>query len=171
MNRIAKFHKVSWEQFFEDYIDAYGKFGEDKIETIRTTYDNITLPKRGTSGSAGYDISSPVAFVLQPNEVYKLPTGIRCSIDEGWVLKCYPRSSVGFKYQVCMVNTTPIIDSDYFFANNEGHIFIKLRNDGDKPFVVNAGDRIVQGIFVPYGITVDDNVEDERRGGIGSTGV
>ena len=171
MNRIAKFHKVSWEQFLEDYIDTYGKFSEDSINLIRGIYDNIVMPRRGTSGSAGYDISSPIGFILQPNDVFKLPTGIRCSIDEGWVLKCYPRSSVGFKYQVCMVNTTPIIDSDYFFANNEGHIFIKLRNDGDKPFVVNVGDRIVQGIFVPYGITVDDDVENERRGGIGSTGV
>ena len=70
-----------------------------------------------------------------------------------------------------MVNTVSIIDSDYFYVNNEGHIFIKLKNNRDKPFVVNAGDRIVQGIFVPYGITVDDDVKDERRGGIGSTGV
>lgn len=171
MNRIAKFHKVSWEQFLEDYIDTYGKFSEDNIEVIRDIYDSIVLPKRATKGSAGYDISSPVPFVIMPDEVYKLPTGIRCSIDEGWVLKCYPRSNVGFKYRVGMVNTVPIIDSDYFYANNEGHIFIKLENNGDKPFVANAGDRIVQGIFVPYGITVDDDVEDERRGGIGSTGV
>lgn len=171
MNRIAKFHKVSWEQFLEDYIDTFGKFSEDSIKLIEGVYGNITLPKRGTSGSAGYDISSPIGFVLQPNEVIKLPTGIRCSIEEGWVLKLYPRSSVGFKYQVGMVNTVPIIDSDYFYANNEGHIFIKLKNNGEKPFTVNVGDRIVQGIFVPYGITVDDDVENERRGGIGSTGV
>ena len=171
MNRIAKFHKVSLEQFLEDYIDTFGKFSEDSIELIKGIHDNIVLPKRGSTGSAGYDISSPIGFTLLPDEVFKLPTGIRCSIDEGWVLKLYPRSSVGFKYQVGMVNTVPIIDSDYFSANNEGHIFVKLKNNGEKPFVVNAGDRIVQGIFVPYGITVDDDVVNERRGGIGSTGV
>lgn len=171
MNRIAKFHKVSFEQFLEDWVDTYGKLSENFLEEIRNIHDNITLPTRGTAGSAGYDISSPVSFVIMPGDVYKLPTGLRCNIDEGWVLKLYPRSSVGFKYQVGMVNTVPIIDSDYYYANNEGHIFIKLKNNGDKPFVVEIGDRIVQGIFLPYGITLDDNVENERKGGIGSTGV
>lgn len=170
MNRIAKFYKVSWEQFLEDYTEKYNNL-ENNINDIKYIYDNIQIPKRGTFGSAGYDISSPVNFTLNPNEVYVLPTGIKCSIEKDWVLMLYPRSSVGFKYQVGMVNTTPIIDSDYFFANNEGHIFIKLKNNGDKPFVVKAGDRIVQGIFLPYGITVDDITENSRTGGIGSTGL
>lgn len=169
--KMAKFYKVSWERFLEDYIDTFNEHVENKLNEIKDIYDNIVIPTRGTKGSAGYDISSPVSFTLEPNETYKFPTGIKCNIDDGWVLMLYPRSSVGFKYQVGMVNTIPVIDSDYFFSNNEGHIFIKIKNNGDKPFVVNTGDRIVQGVFLPYGITIDDNSEIERNGGIGSTGV
>ena len=82
----------------------------------------------------------------------------------------YPRSSIGFKYQVGLANTTGIIDSDYYNGDNEGHIMVKLVNHGDKVFSVNEGEKIVQGIFLQYGITVDDDANGERKGGLGSTG-
>lgn len=171
-NRIAKFLKVSYSQFVDDYCDTFNISFEDEeeIQKCKRIYDAISLPRRSTAGSAGYDFVSPVDFELHPGEIIKIPTGIKANMEDGWVLKIYPRSSVGFKYQVMIVNTVGIIDKDYFFGNNEGHIFIKIRNDGCKNFSVKAGDRFAQGIFLPFGITVDDDCTANRTGGIGSTG-
>ena len=117
ISRIAKFHKVSFEQFKGDWEDTFGK-----QEDIRSIYEDIRLPERATSGSAGYDFFAPKAFVIQPGESVKIPTGIRAEIDEGWVLALFPRSSLGFKYRLQLNNTVGIIDSDYFYSDNEGHM-------------------------------------------------
>lgn len=172
MNRVAKFEKVSFEQYLKDYKDTFcvDFLKADEIIKIKEIYDNISLPKRGTKKSAGYDFVSPIDFELHPNECIKIPTGIRCDMNENWVLLLFVRSSVGFKYQTILVNVVPVIDADYYYASNEGHIFVKLRNDGEKIWSVRAGERIVQGVFLPYGITVDDEADGERFGGIGSTG-
>ena len=143
---------------------------EEQINAIYQMYDDIKLPERGTSGSAGYDFVVPFDIVLQPGEVVKIPTGIRCFIENGWVLQVVPRSSVGFKYHIMLANTIGVIDSDYYNAKNEGHIWVKLVNHGEKTFDIKAGDKICQGMFVPFGITYNDEVETERVGGIGSTG-
>ena len=155
MKRIAQFLKVSEQEFL--------KAGTKDI------YDQIILPKRATSGSAGYDFFAPSEFTLLPNQTIKIATGIRVKIDEGWVLKIYPRSSLGFKYRLTLDNTVGIIDSDYFNADNQGHIFIKMTNNGDKPLTVEQGKAFAQGIFVEYGITVDDECDSVRTGGFGST--
>ena len=169
MKYVAKFEKVSFEQFEKDWIDTFGIGNTGNIQYI---YDNIKLPTRATKFSAGYDFKSPIDFTLEPNQTIKLPTGIRVIIDESWVLKIYPRSSLGFKYRLQLNNGTGVIDCDYAHSDNEGHIFIKLTNDTneDKTLEINQGDGIVQGIFVEYGITVDDECENVRVGGIGSTG-
>lgn len=167
MKRIAKFSKVSYEQFYNSWKDDFG--GTD--EEIKAIYDSIPLPRRATSGSAGYDIFSPVDFTLEPNKTLKVPTGIRCEIEEGWVLKIYPRSGLGFKFRLQLNNTVGIIDSDYFYSDNEGHIFIKITNDTNENRTVELkkGTGFAQGIFVEYGITFDDDVTDIRNGGLGST--
>ena len=92
-------------------------------------------------------------------------------MDANWVLKCYPRSGLGFKYRLQLNNTVGIIDSDYYGSDNEGHIFAKLTNDGKegKEVELKEGTGFMQGIFVEYGITVDDDVEEVRNGGFGST--
>lgn len=169
MNRIAKFEKVSFKQFYKDYIDTFGECEEEKVKEI---YDGIKLPKRATVGSAGYDFKAPFAFALQPGETIKIPTGIRVKMEPDWVLKLYPRSGLGFKYRLQLNNTVGIIDSDYFYSDNEGHIFAKLTNDSNegKTVCVNACDGFMQGIFVQYGITIDDDAEGIRNGGFGSTG-
>lgn len=171
MNRIAKFHKVSFEQFLKDYINTFGEVDEEKIIEVGKNYDGITLPKRATKGSAGYDFITPVPIKLAPNTSVKIPTGIRCSINEGWVLKIYPRSGLGFKYRIQLDNTVGIIDEDYFYSNNEGHIFIKITNDTNefKTVEIEAGKGFAQGIFVEYGITIDDDADGIRNGGFGST--
>jgi len=166
MKYVAKFEKVSFEQFKKDWIDTFGI--EEGIEDI---YNSIQLPTRATKGSAGYDFKSPTNFTLYPNQSIKIPTGIRVMIDEDWVLKIYARSSLGFKYKLRLNNLTGIVDSDYYYSSNEGHIFLKLSNETNenKTVEVKQGDGLVQGIFVEYGITVDDNATSIRDGGIGST--
>lgn len=155
MKRIAKFFTVSETE----YLKAGTK--ED--------YQSVKLPLRATKGSAGYDFFAPKEFTLAPNESVKIATGIRVRIDEGWVLKIYPRSSLGFKYRLSLDNTVGIIDSDYYFAENEGHIFVKMTNCGDKTLTVEKGKAFAQGIFLEYGITEDDQCSSSRTGGIGST--
>lgn len=169
MNRIAKFYKVSFEQFKNDFLKL---FSDKTDEEIRDIYDNISLPSRATQGSAGYDFHSPIGFELKPNETINIPTGIRVKMDEGWVLSIYPRSGLGFKFRMQLNNTVGIIDSDYYFSDNEGHMFIKFTNatNENKNIIINAGDGIAQGIFLPFGITEDDNCEEKRNGGFGSTG-
>ena len=168
MQRIAKFHKVSIRQFQQDWVDTFGKEGIEQVEKI---YENIKLPKRATAGSAGYDFYAPKDVVLSPGKTMKIPTGIRVEMEHGWVLKCYPRSGLGFKYRLQLNNTVGIIDSDYFYSDNEGHIFAKITNDSNEKKVVEikAGEGFMQGIFVEYGITVDDDVTEVRNGGFGST--
>lgn len=164
MKRIAKFTKVSYERYESDYADTY-----TTKEGAKEVYDAIKLPLRATKGSAGYDFFAPRAFTLAPGETIKIPTGIRVRIDEGWVLKIYPRSGLGFKYRVQLNNTVGIIDSDYYYSTNEGHIFVKLTNAGGKELSLQAGDGFAQGIFIEYGITEDDDVDAIRDGGFGST--
>ena len=154
--RIAKFYKVSLEQFEK----AVGK------EDLKEILDKITLPVRATAGSAGYDFITPFDVTLNPGESIVIPTGIRCKIQKDWVLQIYPRSGLGFKYRCQLANTVGIIDSDYFNSDNEGHIMIKITNDSKdgKVLELKAGDRFCQGIFVEYGITYDDDVTSERNG-------
>ncbi|MBQ6728118.1 MAG: deoxyuridine 5'-triphosphate nucleotidohydrolase [Clostridia bacterium] len=157
MKQVAKFYLVSEQQYTVD-----GK-AED--------YKSVKLPKRATKGSAGYDFFAPFDICLKPNDTIKVPTGIRVKIDNGWFLAVFPRSSLGFKYRLKLDNTVGIIDSDYYNAENEGHIFIKMTNAGDKELVIEKGKAFAQGIFLQYGITVDDDSLTERVGGIGSTDI
>jgi len=169
MKRIAKFEKVSFEQFDKDLKNCFpNKSGEEN----RGIYDNLELPTRSTMGSAGYDFKSPFNFILKPNQTIKFPTGIRCKIEEGWVLHCYPRSSLGFKYRLQLDNTVGIIDSDFYFSDNEGDIHAKLTNctNENKKVFISVGDGFMQGVFLEYGITEDDDCVNIRNGGIGSTG-
>lgn len=168
MRKVAQFEKVSYEQFKKDWINTFDNFSEDDIKKI---YNDIKLPKRATTGSAGYDFYIPVGIEIHPNSTVKIPTGIRVKIDDGWVLKIYPRSGLGFKYRLQLDNTVGIIDSDYYSSDNEGHIFIKITNDTNENKVVNInrGNGFAQGIFVEYGITYDDEANEKRNGGFGST--
>jgi dUTP pyrophosphatase len=172
MKRVAKFHKVSKEQFTKDWLDT---FPTTEWEEVLDIYDNISLPKRATKGSAGYDFFSPLSFTLKPGQTIKIPTGIRVEIADGWVLKCYPRSGLGFKFRLQLNNTVGIIDSDYFYSDNEGHIFAKITNDSNegKVLELESGTGFMQGIFVEYGITFDDNTDELeiRNGGLGSTSI
>lgn len=168
MQRIAKFHKVSETQFVKDWSDTFPEYKNEEISKI---YQDIGLPKRATAGSAGYDFYAPAKIVLKAGESIKIPTGIRVEMEKNWVLQCYPRSGLGFKYRLQLNNTVGIIDSDYFYSDNEGHIFAKITNDTNegRTLEVSPGEGFMQGIFTEYGITVDDDVTEVRNGGFGST--
>ena len=168
MHRIAQFMKVSKEQFVRSMREEFPQYTEADIEDM---YESLALPARATRGSAGYDFYAPFSFSLPPNTTIKIPTGIRVKMEEDWVLKLYPRSGLGFKYRLQMNNTGGIIDSDYFYSDNEGHIFIKLTNASNegKTVEVAQGVGFAQGIFLEYGITVDDDARGIRNGGFGST--
>ena len=161
--RIARFEKVSLEQYLAS-VDF------DKEEALKI-YNEIKLPKRATKGSAGYDFFIPFNVTLAPGETLKIPTGIRVYMEENYVLKLYPRSGLGFKYRLQLNNTVGIIDSDYYYSDNEGHIFAKITNDTNENKTINLekGTGFMHGIFVEYGITFDDDTTSIRNGGFGST--
>lgn len=157
---MRKFEKIS----FEEYKKSTGK---DK-----KSYNKYNLPVRKTKYSAGYDFESLIDFTLQPGEIIKIPLGIKVIMNEDEMLMIIIRSSLGFKYNVRMCNQIGIIEKDYYNnSDNEGHMYIRLQNEGNEEFTVKCGDRICQGIFAKF-LTVDneEKVENIRTGGFGSTG-
>lgn len=151
MKKVAQFYKVSKEQF----IQAWDNYDYPNAESV---YDNIILPKRASKGSACYDIFPPYGFSLNSGESITIPTGIRCKIEEGFVLRILPK--YGYKYRI-QLDQTAIINSDNYFADDEGHIRIKLTNDTriKSMFDIEPGKAFAQGIFFEYGITFDDEIE------------
>lgn len=169
--KVAQFEKVSFEEFKKDIrnspITEYYTMND-----IREVYENIKLPVRATAGSAGYDFFNPyqVIKLFSENEIL-IPTGIRCHFFmDSYSLDIVPRSSLGFRYGIHLMNTIGIIDSDYYFAENEGHIMIKIKVGDKVVSEIKQGERFAQGIFHQYGITVDDEATELRIGGMGSTG-
>ena len=138
-------------------------------------FDNVIdlkLPKRGTSKSAGYDIFAPFDITLQPNEEIKVPTFLKAYMQNGEVLLAFPRSGLGFKYYCRLANTIGVVDGDYYNnEDNEGHIFVKIRNEGNKTMTIKKGDGMCQMIFMPFLLVDGDSFDngDTRKGGFGST--
>lgn len=142
----------------------------NKFEYVSTAKQDFDLPTRATAKSAGYDFHSPQEFFLYPQETVTVKLGVKAQINEGEFLLLVPRSSLGWKYNVHLVNTVGIIDADYYNnPDNEGEIGLKLFNEGDDVLHVYKNDRLIQGIFVKFDITDDDKAEGLRLGGFGST--
>ena len=142
------FDKISFNQFKKDIKDDLD------------LYKNYKLPKRDTMYAAGYDIYSLEDFILKPGEIKKIPTGIKANMENDEVLFLIVRSSMGFKYNIRLCNQVGVVDKDYFDnKDNEGHIFVKIKNEGDKDYIVKYGDAICQGIFIKY-LTVDNEEEN-----------
>lgn len=157
---MRKFEVISINQFNKDFKDT------------DTKYDDIIIPKRSTKFSAGYDFYMPYDLTVKKNEVVLIPTGIKVMLNSDEFLGIYIRSSLGFKYNLRMCNQVGIIDSDYYNnTSNEGHIFVKLKNEGDNDIILKKYDRYVQGIIQKYYIVDNEKeIEDIRVGGIGSSG-
>ena len=183
-NKIATFEKVSLEQ----YVDAIGNLTDCDLDfdSIAKDYEQIKLPARATSGSVGYDFFLPFDISLNVGECMVIPTGIRCKMEEGYSLDIYPKSGLGFKSFTTIANTVGIIDSDYYYSDNEGHIMVKLINKGFdvtrdrlnpskviyRELVRLKGESFVQGIFHEcFGATNDvfNTTMKVRNGGFDST--
>ena len=162
---VGKFERVSVARFAADFAEAFPDVD------VAAASAAVRLPARATVGSAGYDFVLPCDVTLAPGQTAKIPTGIRAKIAPGWVLCVFPRSGLGFKFRLQLDNTVGIIDSDYYGSDNEGHIFIKITNDGKagKTLSLKAGDGFAQGIFLPFGVTENDDTTAVRNGGLGST--
>ena len=154
---MRKFEKISKDNFLNSVPNG--------------NYEDIILPKRSTKNSAGYDFYSLYDITIKPNERVVIPTGIKVCMNEQEFLGIYIRSSLGFKYNLRMCNQVGIIDSDYYDnIDNEGHIFVKLKNEGDSDIVLKKNDRFVQGIIQKfYVVDNEDDLMNTRVGGIGST--
>lgn len=161
------FEKVSFEQFRKDSLE-YNRNLTD--QEIKSAYEKVKLPKRATVGSAGYDFYLPYDVRISGRDYSgSIPLGIKCLMDEDVVLLLCPRSGIGFKYGLMLANTVGVIDSDYYSSDNEGHTKLKLYNPGNEAVLLSAGTKIIQGIFIKYQLTDDDNTSDKRNGGFGST--
>lgn len=172
--KIAQFEKVSKEQFLKDLYESIksvelSSLDPNFVEAVDNTYLSIHTPERSTACSAGYDFFLPYNVILSPGESTIVQTGIRCKMSSDYVLMIFPRSSLGFKYKLGLCNTVGIIDADYYNADNEGHVLIKLVNNGNKEITLYHDDKFAQGIFLPFGITIDDAAAGKRTGGFGST--
>ena len=175
------FEKVSFEEYSKERVKL---FGERPDEYLREEYDSIQLPRRATSGSAGYDFFCPFpinnigdsctfgnsGLNMKRKEV-TIPTGIRwISDDDSLVLLLMPRSGLGFKYGMALSNTIGVIDSDYYHSDNEGHIMAKIYSS--KEFSLEEGQAFMQGIVVPFCASCDEEpIFVNRNGGFGSTDV
>lgn len=155
---MRKFEKISEKQFRDDFVN------------FNVEYNDIKLPVRKTKNSAGYDFYIPFDTIINPNETILIPTGIKVIMNENEFLGIYVRSGLGTKYNLRMCNQVGIIDADYYNnIENEGHIFIKMQNEGNETVYLKKSDRIAQGIFQKYYITDFDQVAEIREGGLGST--
>lgn len=150
---MRDFEKISFEQFKND-------IGNDE-----ELYNEYLLPKRDSIYTAGYDIYLLENLTIKPGERKKVPTGIKSYFNKDEVLLIVIRSSMGFKHNIRLCNQVGIIDADYYNnADNQGHIWLMIQNEGDKECSFKKGEAIVQGIFVKYLTTKrDDKLNIQRK--------
>ncbi len=167
MQKVGKFEKVSKDRFITDMKEYLYT-----LEEVERAYSLVSIPKRATKFSAGYDLVTPIDIKLRPGERIRIPTGIKVKMREDCCLLIAPRSGLGSRYRFQLDNTVGIIDSDYYYSENEGHIFVPMINDSrsGKELELKAGSAFAQCVFLSYGITDDDNADADRLGGFGSTG-
>ena len=162
------FEKVSFDEFRET-VEKGGLIPPLASAELHKIWEAIPMPCRATAGSAGYDFFLPYEIEVLPEYPLTVPTGIRCHMPPGVVLAIVPKSGLGFKYGLRLRNSTGIVDSDYYYSSNEGHIQARLT--AEEPVRLPGGAKFMQGIFLPYLTTANDAASGVRNGGFGSTGV
>ncbi|MDR2465264.1 MAG: dUTP diphosphatase [Streptococcaceae bacterium] len=157
----------------------------------------INLPTRATKHAAGYDFEaaqdveipsiwttgihagwSALKVLASANKADKsvkptlIPTGIKSYMGEDEYLQLANRSSNPLKRFLLLANGVGVIDSDYYNnESNEGHIMFQFINFGFSPVLIQKGERIGQGIFLPFLKADGDQSDGERSSGFGSTGI
>ena len=162
------FEKVSYEQWSKDM-----PYKNIPASTLMRWYHEIKLPQQGTTYSMGVDFFMPYKTNILPYNKIKIPTGIRwvCDTEEDrkYGLLIVPRSSIGIKNGLRLLNTIGVVDADYYLSDNEGHIMLFMENTTDDVVVLNNGKGIVQGLIVPYITPQFAETNTDRHGGFGST--
>ena len=150
---MRDFEKISFNQFMKD------------IKNDEELYNSIKIPQRDSDSTAGYDIYLLNDIKLEPNEILKIPTGLKSFFEKDEVLLLVVRSSMGFKYNIRLCNQVGVIDADYYDnKDNEGHIWLKIQNEGNTCVKISKGEAIAQGIFFKYLTTrSDETLNIERR--------
>lgn len=129
------------------------------------------LPKRSTAKSAGYDFIVPEDTVCKSHQITVVKSGVKAYFPDDETLLLFNRSSNPKKKGLIILNGVGVVDSDYADnVDNEGEIAGLFYNMLDEDVVLKAGEKMMQGVFVQYGITDDDNANGQRNGGFGSTG-
>lgn len=137
-------------------------------------FKGLALPAYETPGSAGMDLRAAVPdlepLTLDPGARAMVPTGLSFAIPFGFEVQIRPRSGLAAKHGLTCLNTPGTIDSDY-----RGEIKVILINLGDKPFVIERGERIAQMVLAPVTQAVWEEVAildgtSRGTGGFGSTG-
>ncbi|MBP3582026.1 MAG: dUTP diphosphatase [Clostridia bacterium] len=140
-------------------------------EEFRKNKDGLVkMPVRATKHSAGYDIFSPIDTVIEPQTMQMIWTDMKAEFNTDEVLLLCVTSGMG-KNGIMVANTIGVIDCDYYSnSGNDGNLGFRLYNYSNEPYVIKAGDKIGQGIFMKF-LTVDNEQEitSERKGGFGST--
>lgn len=132
--------------------------------------NEVKLPQRSTMNSAGYDFFLPEGVVIKAKEMVIIKTKIRCIMEEDEFLGLFLRSSMGIKKGLRLCNQVGIIDKDYYGnADNGGEILVALENKSNQDVHLFKGEKFVQGVFMKYLLTDDDQTKTKRTGGLGST--
>lgn len=135
---------------------------------VRKLDSNAVLPSRGSSRSAGLDLSACERVILKSRGFATVRTGIAVAIPEGCVGLVWPRSGISARAGIGTL--AGVIDNDY-----RGEIKVVLFNHGERDFEVRPGDRVAQLIIqkceFPEPVEIDSLDETERGfAGFGSTG-
>lgn len=146
------------------------KFEVVKDEFLKYNENEITLPKRATKTSVGYDFYSPIDAVVEAKDSLLIWTNVKAKFnsDEGLILAV--TSGMG-KNNITLANAIGVIESDYYGnISNDGNLGFRLHNFGNIPYEIKKGDKIGQGFFFKF-LVVDDEVAptEVRTGGFGST--
>lgn len=169
------FEKISLEEFSQGVKNNTKNYSDEEIKQM---YEELPYPCRSTIHAGGYDFFAPYDFVLKPGETIVVPTGFRVHMNDDEIFNLFIRSGTGFKYNVRLSNQIGIVDADYYGnSKNEGHMFASFTNHGTKDWVNKSiglkreeKAKMVQGVFMPYYLTKDDEcLNIVRNGGFGST--
>lgn len=141
-----------------------------KFEKV-SRISEVTLPKRTTINSAGYDFFAPEDIILPAKSLTTVMTGIKCKLEPCMVLILANRSSNPSKKSLFLANGVGIVDADYYNnPDNEGEIGFVFYNNNEKDVEIKKNEKIGQGIITTYIKVEGDNTTDSRTGGFGSTG-
>jgi dUTP pyrophosphatase len=137
---------------------------------IKKLNQDAQIPKYATPGSAGFDLAAIQQIEIAPGETELVKTGLAVAVPHGFELQVRPRSGTSLKTGLRVANAPGTVDSDY-----RGEVCVIMTNIGNTTQIINAGDRIAQGVICPvYQIEFEetDTLDDTQRGsnGFGSTG-